>query len=163
MEEQLSIMSSAIRIKPHHFVDIIRALGNGQVTWEPHSLGHNLHEVAARIVAEHDTVLLIEFGADDICDPCIHNVDGRCRDVIDISFRPQAPRSKHEWNLLIDRRWCRILALVAGGRVSARQLCERLRDHLAQLPEIYQELPPDHVATRTEELQRGIGKYLGDA
>jgi len=155
-------MNSPIRIKPHHFVDIVRALRKGQIAWEPHPYGHNVHEVAERLVAERDAILQIELGADDICEPCIHNVDGWCRDVIDTSFRPQAPRSKHDWNLLIDRRWCQVLALATGDRITARQLCECLRKHLAQLPEVYKELPSGRVASRTGELARGIGTYLSD-
>lgn len=155
-------MCRAILIKPHHFIDIVRALGDEQVEWKPHHFGHNLHAVAERIVAHRDATLQIELGADDICGPCIHNVGGHCRDVIDTSFRPQAPRSKHEWNLLIDRRWCRALALAIGDRIAARQFCERLGRHLAQLPGIYRELPSEHLAARAEELQRGIKTYLSD-
>jgi hypothetical protein len=158
----LSIMSSIIRIKPHHFVDIIRAVGNGQVVWEPHHYGHDLHKVAGQIVAHRNAILEIEIGADDICEPCAYNSDGRCRDVIDTSFRPQAPRSKQEWNLLVDRRWCRVLTLAAGDHISARQFCERLREHLARVPEVYLELPSEHVASRTAELRQGITKYLND-
>ena len=75
-------MNIPIRNKPHHFVDIVRTVGSGQVAWEPHPYGHNLQEVAERIAADRDATLQIELDADDICEPCIHNADGRCRDVI---------------------------------------------------------------------------------
>ena len=154
-------MCESILIKPHHFVDILRTLGDGHSQWKPHPYGHNLHGVAAEIVANHDLVLQVELGADDVCAPCIHNVGGRCDDVIDTSFRPQAPRSKQQWNLTIDRRWSRTLGLASGDRISARQLCERIHEHLAQTRDVYRELPPECVAARSEQLRRGITRYLG--
>ena len=95
-----------ISIKPHHFVDIITAFGGGRTEFEPHPYAHALHSVAERILSDPGVRLRIELGADDICLPCRHNADGLCDDTIDTSFRPEAPRSKLEWNLLIDRRWC---------------------------------------------------------
>jgi len=72
---------SPIRMKPHHFVDIITALGEGCTAFAPHPYGHAQHTVAAEIHADHDAALRIELGADDICRPCCHNRDGRC-DVV---------------------------------------------------------------------------------
>ena len=155
-------MCQAILIKPHHFVDIMRALGSGNVDWKPHSYGHNLHGVAARLVADCRATLQIELGADDICQPCIHNADGQCDDVIDTSFRPQAPRSKQEWNLLIDRRWCERLGIDQGDTFTARELCERIRDLGGDLTRIYREIPADRTAHRQECLEKGIGRFLGE-
>ena len=81
-------------IKPHHFVDILAALGEGVVDFQPHPYGHALHSVVLNILAFRDSLLRIELGADDICRPCRHLVAGKCKDTIDISFRPQAPGSK---------------------------------------------------------------------
>jgi hypothetical protein len=155
-------VKGTILIKPHHFIDIVRALGTGQVDWKPHPYGHNLHGVAERVVADRDAILQIELGADDVCQPCLHNVHGQCDDVIDTSFRPQAPRSKQQWNLLIDRRWCQVLRLKQGDHIAARQFCERVRNHFTQLPDIYLELPAAHLAKRARELERGLEMYLGD-
>ena len=47
-------MSRTIRMKPHHFVDIVTALGQGQTTYTPHPYGHALHKVAASILTAHD-------------------------------------------------------------------------------------------------------------
>ena len=156
-------MCQSILIKPHHFVDILRTLGGEQVQWKPHPYGHDEHGVAARLLADRDVILQVELGADDICKPCIHNVDGCCDDIIDTSFRPQAPRSKQAWNLMIDRRWCRVLGLTPGQRISAKEFCEYHRRHIGQMPEIYQEVPQQRVAARAEQLRRGIVRYLGNA
>ena len=110
----------AIRIKPHHFVDILTAVGAGREAFDPHPYGHAVHLVARAILANPDVLLEIDLGADDICAPCDHNLHGRCDDTIDTSYRPQAPPSKLEWNLRIDRRWCERLA--AAGPTPPEEL-----------------------------------------
>jgi len=157
----LQLQGQVMLIKPHHFVDIMRTLGDAQGEFKPHPYGHDVHAVAAKILADHGVMLQMELGADDICKPCVHNVDGTCDDTIDTSFRPQAPRSKQAWNLLIDQRWCTALGLAGGDRLTARQFCELLLQSLARMGDIYREIPPERVTTRAEELRRGIEKYLG--
>jgi hypothetical protein len=154
-------VAKAIRIKPHHFVDILRALGEDRSEFKPHRYGHNLHGIVSEILADREVLLQIELGADDICKPCVHNRNGRCDDVIDTSFRPQAPRLKDDWNRLIDQRWCETLGLAPGSRLTARQFCERLRQHVGDMVEIYRELPTKRTVARAENVLRGIAKYLG--
>jgi len=149
-----------IRIKPHHFVDILADIGRGQTAWQPHPYGHAVHAVAARILADPNVMLEIELGADDICAPCVHNADGLCDDVIDTSFRPAAPKSKRQWNLLIDRRWCERLGLAQGDRLTARQFAERVRDRMGDIADIYREIPPRRTAARAEAIARGAGRLL---
>ncbi len=149
-----------ISIKPHHFVDILRDLGAGRADYQPHPFNHALHTVARAILVDPDVLLRLEFGADDICGPCIHNIGGLCDDTIDTSFRPTAPSSKREYNLLIDRRWCRQLGLADGDVLSARQLALRIRECLLSMPEIYIENQPDNTAARQADVARGITTFL---
>ncbi len=153
-------MANVIHIKPHHFVDIITGLGAGG-RFEPHPYGHAVHTVAECIMSDRDVLLEMDLGADDICKPCIHNIDGLCDDTIDISFRPTAPPAKREWNLLIDRRWCERLGIRQGDRLAARQFCERLRDHSGDITDIYRENPADRTAERAVKLKKGIKGFLG--
>ena len=153
-------MTDAIRIKPHHFVDVVAALGRGQTTFEPHAYGHDVHGVAARLLDHRDSILQIELGADDICRPCRHNVDGLCNDTIDTSFRPDAPSSKREYNLRIDRRWCRRLGLRQGRRLTARELCRLLRDRAGDITDVYRENPADRTKKRAQDLRAGIDAFL---
>ncbi len=125
-----------ISIKPHHFVDIITAFGDGCTRFEPHPYGHAVHRVAAEILADRDAMIRIEFGADDICGPCRHDIDGLCDDTIDTSFRPQAPKSKRQYNLLLDERW-------AGD-----------------ITDIYRENPTERTAQRLTKLQNGLAWFL---
>ena len=153
-------MERPIHIKPHHFVDIITAYGGGVETFRPHPYGHALHAVAERILTQPDLLLELVLGADDICAPCVHNIDGICDDTIDTSYRPTAPPAKHEWNLLIDRRWCRRLGLEPGRRISARELCRLLARDAQDLCDIYPEIPTERTAERARKLQAGIRRFL---
>ena len=148
-----------IRIKPHQFVDIIRSYGRGD-KFEPHPYGHAVHTVAERILSQRGIMLVMELGADDICGPCIHNAGGVCDDVIDTSYRPKAPPRKQDWNLLIDRRWCKRLALSPGDRLTARQFCERIRDHAGDITDIYREIPAGMTAERAKALREGVRRFL---
>ena len=151
---------SAIRIKPHHFIDIVADIGRGQTAWTPHPYGHAVHTVAARILAEPDVLLEMELGADDICAPCKHNVGGLCDDTIDTSFRPAAPSSKREWNLLIDRRWCERLGLAQGDRLTARQFVQRLLQGMGRVGDIYREEPRKRTGERVRALKAGLREFL---
>ncbi|MFW6164036.1 MAG: hypothetical protein ACODAJ_14815 [Planctomycetota bacterium] len=151
-----------IRIKPHHFIDILRDFGRGRTAFEPHPYGHAVHAVAERLWRDRDAVLVMELGADDICEPCVHNRDGRCDDTVDTSFRPEAPRSKQAYNLLIDRRWCQRLGLGQGDRLTARAFCKRLAQRLGDVTDIYRENPPGRVTERAAAIRAGIARFLGD-
>ncbi len=150
-----------ISIKPHHFVDIVAALGEGCTAPPPHRYGHGVHTVTREILANPDVELRMELGADDICGPCCHNAGGLCDDTIDISFRPEAPGSKREYNLLIDQRWCERLGLREGDILTARELCRRIGQSAGDIRDIYRETPAERTAVRQSKLQRGIAEFLG--
>ena len=153
-------MCEVIRIKPHHFVDIVTQFGEG-APFEPHPYGHAVHTVAERTLADLDVMLEMDLGADDICSPCIHNIDGLCDDTLDTSYRPGVPASKREWNLILDRRWCDRLHVAAGDRMTVRAFVELLRDRAGDISDIYRENPPGRTADRAAKLAAGIGKLLG--
>ena len=153
-------MQNTIHIKPHHFVDIITKLGAGTVPSEPHPYGHAVHTAAAMLLGDPETLLVMDLGADFICAPCIHNIDGLCDDTIDTSYRPEAPPSKREWNLLIDHRWCNRLGIKEGSRLTARRLSEIIRDRMGDITDIYREIPAAKTAERALKLRKGIEKYL---
>ena len=149
-----------ISIKPHHFADILTAFGGGRTEFEPHPYGHAQHSVAKELFDRRDVLLRIELGADAICLPCRHNRDGLCDDTIDTSYRPLAPTSKREWNLLLDERWGRRLGIQQDDRLTARALCRRIRDRAGDISDIYRELPADMVAERQAKLREGIARFL---
>jgi len=149
-----------IAIKPHHFVDIVTSFADGATEFEPHPYGHAVHSVSKEILANRDVELRMEFGADDICLPCRHNVDGLCQDTIDTSYRPQAPKSKREYNLLMDQRWSERLGVKQDDQLTARELCMRIRDCAGDITDIYREIPADRTAERQAKLERGVARFL---
>ena len=102
----------------------------------------------------------MELGADDICSPCCHNIEGVCDDIIDTSFRPEAPSSKREWNLIIDKRWCARPGLGPGHRLTPREFCRRLQDLSGDLKGIYREIPAAMTAERHTKLMVGVVRFL---
>jgi hypothetical protein len=150
-----------ITIKPHHFVDILTSFGDEKRAFQPHPYRHSLHTISQRILDNHDILLEIELGADDICKPCTHNVSGSCDDTIDTSFRPTAPSSKGKWNLLIDRRWCERIKVKQGDKLNACELAERIRGYMGDITDIYREIPADRTAERTRKLLGGIRFFVG--
>ena len=153
-------MAPPLLIKPHHFVDIITAFGDGVTAPDPHPYGHAVHTVTRLVLSQPDTLLQMELGADAICAPCLHNHDGICVDTIDTSYRPQAPSSKREWNLIIDRRWCERLGLSPGDRITARAFCLRLEERAGDIADLYREIPADRTAERQARLRAGIQRFL---
>ncbi|MFC1526809.1 hypothetical protein ACFL6X_08385 [Candidatus Latescibacterota bacterium] len=148
-----------IAIKPHHFIDIVTSCSGGPPSLEPHAYGHAVHSVSEQVLDSLDVELVMELGADDICQPCRHNIGGLCDDTIDTSFRPTAPPLKRDWNLLIDQRWCERLGLQAGDRLTARQFCERLGAITGELDDTYREVPASMNAERLSRLRAGV-EYL---
>jgi hypothetical protein len=153
-------MGDAIPIKPHHFIDIIRDYGAGVRTFKPHPYGHLVHVVAERVTADPDVLLVMELGADAICEPCVHNIDGLCDDTIDTSQRPKAPTSKRKYNLLLDERWCERLGLKEGDRLTAREFCRRLIDLPGDFTSTYAEEPEDDTAARERDVRTGAAQLL---
>jgi hypothetical protein len=149
-----------ISIKPHHLVDILTAFGDGRDRFQPHPYGHAVHTVAEAVLGNPDIELRFELGADDICLPCRHNIGGLCDDTIDTSYRPSAPASKREWNLLIDRRWCERLGIGQDDRLTARGFCSLILARAGDITDLYREIPADRTADRQAKLERGVRKYL---
>ena len=146
-----------INTKPHHLVDIITQYGAG-TPFEPHPYGHAVHTVAKAVLDNIDVEIKIELGADDICAPCIHNINGLCDDTIDNSDRPLAPKSKREWNLLIDKRWSRYLGIKQGDALTVREFCDHIERSLDEMPDIYREETPEKTARRRSNLEKGLAR-----
>ncbi len=147
-------------IKPHHFVDILCALGDGTDQFVPHPYGHAVHSVARQLLDHPHIRVKIELHADSICAPCCHNIDGICDDTIDTSYRPNAPASKRAWNLLIDQRWCTRLPVQQAEMITPAELCRRISAAIDTLPEIYHEITePERIRQRRVRLTRGVARF----
>jgi len=153
-------MNNIIKIKPHHFIDIITSFSADRVILKPHYYYHNVHSISKTILENRNTLLEIDLGTDDICKPCIHNINGICDDMLDISNRPKVPQLKREWNLILDTRWCKRLKIDQGTIISVLEFCELLVEGSNNLLEIYKENKREHNIEREINLKKGLKKYL---
>ena len=154
-------MKDVVRVKPHHLIDILTTFGGGGgESFRPHPYGHAVHLVAEQVLADPELTLEMELGADDICAPCLHNIDGLCDDTIDTTGRPEVPPAKRQWNLMLDRRWCDRLGLAQGDRLTARQFARRALERAGDITDIYREMPPDGTAERARKLRAGLERFL---
>jgi hypothetical protein len=160
VERRIMEKIERMRIKPHHLVDIISSFGSGKPEFKPHPFGHAVHIVAETVFTNPDVEFQIELGADTICSPCKYNVNNACIDTIDTSFRPLAPKSKNEWNLLIDRRWCGKLALKQGDVLTARRFAGILLEKAGDVSDIYCEFPPDLTLRKQAAIEKGVKFFL---
>ena len=152
-----------ISIRPHHFTDIMESFGRGERSFRPHpTYGHGVHTISECLLQDKNVSLKIVLDIDDICRPCIHNVNNICDDVIDTSYRPKAPNLKNDWMRLIDPRWCDKLKIKAGAQFSAYKLCERIRAkiRMRDFIDVYHEIPASMTEQRYNNLVKGLEYYL---
>lgn len=142
-----------MRARPHHLIDIITQYGAGQ-PFQPSAYGHAVHTVAAEVIANPDVEIEFGIGADDICAPCIHLVNGRCDDVVGY-FDP--PASKHDYNDALDQRLLAFLGMAEGEVMSFRQYLTVLRAHMDGLPELCA-WPGQDPEARLRDLEAGLNK-----
>ena len=145
-----------LRIKPHHFLDILRDIGAGRV-WEPHPYGHAVHLVGESLLRDHDQRIQRVLGIDEICEPCRNNEDGICTDWTD---SPGYRIRKEEWNRRIDERILQILRMREGQVMSAVEYARSALKHLHELPPVWREAPAEKTEWRLENLSRGLVLYL---
>ncbi|PIU91905.1 MAG: hypothetical protein COZ06_07110 [Armatimonadetes bacterium CG_4_10_14_3_um_filter_66_18] len=153
----MSMADETIRLKPHHFLDLLRDLGAGRSFSSPPGYGHAVPQVAAALQANPDVLLELTAGIDDICAPCTHNVNGACDDLIG---RYDPPVSKDEYNRRLDERWCERLGLGEGHRMTARAFCLLASAKMGDLRTIYLERGEAETQARQEEVLRGVEVFL---
>ncbi|WP_321372698.1 hypothetical protein [uncultured Draconibacterium sp.] len=70
-----------MKIRIHHFFDIIRDFGSGkEITPHPH--GHSYHRIAKLIDNDATIEMELLIASDAICEGCSHLVNGICDDII---------------------------------------------------------------------------------
>jgi hypothetical protein len=148
-----------LRIKPHHFLDILRDYGAGRV-WEPHPYGHALHTVARSLLDNRGQPLTLVLDADDICHPCQKNDNGTCADWTE---SPGYRIRKEDWNRRIDQRILKLFELAEGTVISAVDLARLALRHLSDISTVWREAPKERTQERVRNLSCGLSAYLSGA
>jgi hypothetical protein len=146
-------MMTTMKLRPHHLLDIITAYGDN-AEFKPSAYGHAVHTCAEIVLNHPDTEVEFIVGADFICRPCVHLVDGRCDDVVG-QLEP-AP-SKQDYNDDLDRRVCAHLELAEGTVMTVREFVALVAGHYEGLPELCHH-PKEDVAGRARKLKAGLEK-----
>ena len=142
-----------MKVRPHHLLDIITSHGAGH-EFKPAAYGHAVHTCAEIVLNDLDTPLEFVVGADFICEPCIHLVDGRCDDVLS---QLDPPISKQDYNDDLDRRLLAYFELQEGDRMTFGEYLEVIREHFEGLPEICTH-PGGSVKERATNLDAGLNR-----
>jgi len=140
-----------MKVRPHHLLDIITSHGAGH-EFKPAAYGHAVHTCAEIVLNDLDTPLEFVVGADFICAPCIHLVEGRCDDVLS---QLDPPISKQDYNDDLDRRVLAHFELQEGDRMTFGDYLQVIRRHFEGLPDICTH-PGEEVATRARNLDAGL-------
>ena len=142
-----------MKVRPHHLLDIISSHGAGH-EFKPAAYGHAVHTCAEIVLNDLDTELEFVVGADFICDPCIHNVEGRCDDMVS-SLDP--PVSKQDYNDDLDRRLLVHFGLQEGERMTFGEYLKVIRGHFEALPELCSH-PREAPERRAANLEAGLSR-----
>ena len=143
----------SMTLRPHHLLDIITAYGAG-AEFKPHPYGHAVHTCAEIVLNDLDTEVEFIIGADFICEPCIHLVEGRCDDVVS---QLDPPPSKQDHNDDLDRRVFAHLQMQEGAVMTVREFLRVVREHFQGLPEICVH-PKRSLEERAANLDAGLKK-----
>lgn len=152
-------MAEQVKFKPHHFIDIIMALGEGEEEYTPDlDRGNGLHIVAEKVLKNPDIMIKIEVEIDDICKPCRFTAKGVCSDKVDPTFH--GTTSKYVYNKQLDEKWMNRLGMKQGDELTARAFCELLKEKAGDFRDLYPYSTPEQKDSRQKNLQVGIEKYL---
>lgn len=143
-----------MRARPHHLIDIISQIGAG-AEFAPHAYGHAVHIVAQRVLEDPDLTVAFVVGADDICEPCVHLVDGWCDDVLS---QLDPPVSKQDYNDDLDRRLLEFLGIAEGEAMTFRDYLTRIRENFDGIEEICSH-PGEDPTSRRNRLNRGLCEF----
>ena len=145
---------STMALRPHHVLDIISDWGNG-AAFKPHPYGHNVHGVAAALLADTSVKVKWIIGADAICAPCVHlRPDGSCDDVLDqVEGRPP----KQAYNDALDAKVFDYLGLEPGAVTTFREHLERVNSRTPGIETICTH-PGEDEAGRLQGLIAGLTK-----
>lgn len=149
-----------IRIKPHHFIDIIKLYGTGIEVFVPdENMGHDFYKVANLLIAHPHHAIQLTIGMDDICQPCRMCKNGHCLDSFHLvdSFD-----SKESYNQLLDERILSYYHLNLEETYSGYELCTILFEHHHYIYDIWQEENQIITKKRHNFFQIGSQKYLND-
>lgn len=145
------------KIKPHHFMDIIKLYGKGIEAFVPDKkMGHDFYKVANQIVQDKNTILQLTICGDDICKPC-KSYKEHC---IDPLTRIPGFTAKNEYNKTLDKRMIALFHLDENKPYSAKDLCTIYLNNHDLIFQVWKEEDSSITQKRHDWFVEGANKYL---
>ncbi|QGY45540.1 DUF1284 domain-containing protein [Maribellus comscasis] len=144
-----------MKIKIHHFFDIIRDFGIAK-EFNPHPYKHSYHKVAEIVWQHPETEVEIVVGADGVCEGCIHLVETSCNDII--THRKDFTL-KEEFNNYLDSRIIEVCGIDVSKKYSFKSLLQFSEEYVENMKFIYEGNDIAHTAKRKENVQKGLKIY----
>ena len=148
-------MDKSIKLRVHHFYDIIRDFGSGKKI-EPHLYGHSLHKIAELIRSKPSLKIKIIVDCDSICDGCSYYKDDHCDDVV---THREDFILKEEFNNYIDKRIMGKCQIKEGDVFTPIQLCQKAKCYLDNVDYIYLGNDEWHTKERKKKVIKGLNYY----
>ncbi len=148
-----------IKIKPHHFIDIIKLYGSGVNEFIPdQTYQHDFYSVANKIINNHQVELILTDGEDDICKPCkFISEAGCCTDSIS---HINHITSKDFYNKTLDNRLMRLMNLSFAKIYIASELCAIMYKYKDAILSVWKEESHPVTQRRYELFCAGSLRYL---
>lgn len=146
----------AMKMRIHHFFDIIRDLRTGEKMAADNNYKHSYHSVANLLRDNPDIKMKITVGLDSVCDGCIHNKDGVCDDPLKAK---KGFTLKHEYNSYLDKRILETLQWSEGDIVTPRKICRSAYKYIDSIYQIYEVNPKEDIDTRKKKVIEGLIFY----
>lgn len=147
-----------ITIKPHHFMDILKLYGGGIEVFVPdEKMRHDFYKVGNMILGNHQALLTLTVGSDDICMPCNQCKASRCVDGLE-----HVPNftSKERYNHELDTRIMDQLKLDCDRQYQAKTLCSIMLAHHEFIYSVWLEEDDGVTHKRHDLFVAGAEKYL---
>ena len=144
-----------MKIRIHHFFDIIRDFGSDKKI-VPHPSLHAYHKVAEQIRENPNIEFELVFQSDAVCTGCVHLEKYICDDTI--SHRKDFVL-KEEFNNYLDRRIFEICGIQISKKYSPKYLCEITHKYIANIEFIYEGNDIEHTELRKQNVIRGLNYY----
>lgn len=146
-----------LKIKPHHFMDIIKLYGKGIEKFVPdEKMEHDFYKVANQIIQDKNTLLHLTVDGDDICKPC-KSFQQECIDPL--TSIPGFTK-KNAYNQTLDERMISLFHLDVQKTYTAKELCTIYQKNHNLIFNVWKEENNSITQLRHDWFVEGASKYL---
>lgn len=144
-----------MKIRIHHFFDIIRDFGsNKEIVAHPYL--HSYHRVAEEIRENPNVEFEIVVESDQVCNNCVHLTKSACDHLI--THRADFIK-KEDFNNHLDTRIMEICGIQKSEKYAPKLLCELANKYIENIQFIYNGNDFEHTQQRQKNVILGLKYY----